>query len=68
MHGTTRTEIMTDNQELEEILLSMPLEMKARLEKVAAEKGMTVNDWLLAAIDRMLAARDASRTKRGGPP
>jgi predicted HicB family RNase H-like nuclease len=45
-------------------LLRMPPELKARLTKTAAESGVTVNDLLIAAIEKRLAARAERLAKK----
>jgi hypothetical protein len=44
--------------------------MKARLDKVAAEMGVTLNDLIVTTIEQRLDARDAERAarKRKGQP
>jgi hypothetical protein len=39
----------------------MPPEMKARLIRMAAAKGVSLNDLLIAAFEKRLDARDAER-------
>jgi hypothetical protein len=45
-----------------DFLLRMPEQMKLRLAKAAAEKGVSANDWIVASIEQMLDDRDAERS------
>jgi predicted HicB family RNase H-like nuclease len=47
-----------------DFLLRMEPEMKARLTKAAAESGVTVNDLIITAIERRLAARAERLAKK----